>query len=201
MKTRPFLKGLSSLLLILFGVPFQHIVVVLYAYALTESFDDEFWAVEEVVGVHNADFNSGLAVSVAVRIANFVPTLVAPSRLGGDDGSHLANGAQIVENATDLVVASFGGHEVIEACKLVERRDRAAIIGWDAVARMADQENKMELVQDLRWHDRGVSGLGVGSIGIWRAFRPVQYLIWGAADVTVRPRTNTSFLPSKRWGD
>lgn len=76
-KAWPFFKRLSSLLLILVGVPFQHALVVFDADALAEGFDDEFGAVEEVVGVDDADVGSGMPVGMAVGVAICVAVGVA----------------------------------------------------------------------------------------------------------------------------
>ncbi len=69
MKAWPFFKRLSSLLLILVGVPFQHALVVFDADALAEGFDNELGAVEEVVGVDDADVDARMPVGMAVRVA------------------------------------------------------------------------------------------------------------------------------------
>ncbi len=86
-KARPFFKRLSSLLLILVGVPFQHALVVFDADALAEGFDNELGAVEEVVGVDDADVDARMPVGMAVRVAICVAVGVA---VGAAVGSGVA---------------------------------------------------------------------------------------------------------------
>ncbi len=88
--------------------------------------------------------------------------------LPGDVGPDLADAAEVVEDATDFVVAGFGGHEVVEACNLVKRGNRAAVIRRDAGSRVADQEGEVELLEDCGWEHGGVVWLGGRGVGVRR---------------------------------
>ena len=46
----------------------------------------------------------------------------------GNCGANLANRAHVVEETAELVVAGFGGHEVVEPSQLVERWYRTTIV-------------------------------------------------------------------------
>ena len=57
----------------------------------------------------------------------------------------MTHGSKVIEDSTELVVAGFAGHEIVEAGHFIERRNSAAVIGRYAFARMADQESEMKL--------------------------------------------------------
>lgn len=76
-------------------------------------------------------------------------------------------GSQEIEHGTKLGVSSFRGHKIVETRDGVQRGDGAAVIRWDATARMSDQEREVELREDRSGNDGGVSLLGGGGIGVW----------------------------------
>lgn len=111
MKPPPLLKRLPRPLSIPLA-PFQHLLAELQTHILAIHPQDPLGIVEEVVGINERDLD--------LRRADLV------------------GGTEEVEEAPQLVVARFGGHEGREAGDGGERRDRAAVVGGDGGARVAD---------------------------------------------------------------
>jgi len=109
--------------MVLFGVPVQHRRAVIDADFLAVRFDDAFRVIQQVIRIDDGD--ADLAVFQSAVLAR-------------ESRADLLLGAQEVEDAAQLVVAGFRGHEVVEAGDLVERRDGAPPVRGDAVARVPD---------------------------------------------------------------
>lgn len=143
----PLLKGVLGLLVLLLGVPIQHALVELDADRGAVVPEHALGVVEQVVSVHDADLDAvGRGHGAVVFLA---------ADLGADDAGVLA----VVEEAAELVVAGLLGHELVEAGLLHKRGNTAAVVAGDGVARVADQEGEVELLQQIPGHDRGVAGL------------------------------------------
>lgn len=147
----PLLKHLHSVLLLLRSVPVQHVGRIVNADALAKCLDDLVGLVQEVVGVDDANLYFAVAIAVAVRLL----LVLAALALSRNSRTNVPDGAEIVERAAEFVVARFVGAEVVEARHLVERRDCAAVVRRDALARVADEKRKVELLeQACRQHGR-----------------------------------------------
>ncbi len=160
-------------------VPFQHGVGVVEPDGAAVRGQDAGRVVEEVVGVDDADVDlavvlisdsrgCGVPVDVVVVMMSDAVGGLPVGRASRDLRSDLTDVAQVVEDAPQLVVAGFRGHEVVEAGDAVERRDGAAVVGRDAGARVTDQEGEVELVEDGGRDDGGVVGLGGRGVGVRR---------------------------------
>lgn len=141
----PLLELVFGELVVLFGVPLEHLGIELDTDSLAELAHDRLRVVEEVVCVHKSD---GDFVGV-VPVGSVGVAIGAVGLLTGDLGPNDAGVLHVVKDAAEFVVASLFRHEVVEACDLVERRDGAAPVAGDAVLRVADQETEVELAKDL----------------------------------------------------
>lgn len=140
-------------------VPFQHAVAVVEPDGATVRGEHGAGVVEQVVGVDDADVDFLTPIIILIACSGsrsgggdaigVVPVdddalvvmrnaIAALRRAARDLGPDLVDGAQVVEDTAQLVVAGFGRHEVVEAGDGVEGRDRAAVVGRDAGARVAD---------------------------------------------------------------
>ena len=143
----PLLESVLGLLVLGLGVPAQHAHVELDADGSAVVPEHALGVVEEVVGVQDADLDAvGRGDGAVVGLA---------ADLGADDAGVFA----VVEEAAELIVASLFGHELVEAGLLDERRDTTPVIAGNGVARVADKESEVELLEQLLWHHRGVVGL------------------------------------------
>jgi hypothetical protein len=140
----PLFESFLGGLVLFFGIPVQHAHVELDADGGAVVPEHSFGIVEEVVGVENADFDAvGLGDGAVVFLT---------ADLGTDDAGVLA----VVEEATELIIASLFRHELVEAGLLDEWRHAAAVIAGNRVARVTDKEGEVELLEQLLGHDRGV---------------------------------------------
>ena len=159
-ETSPLLEcGLCNLV-VFFRVPGEEVGRVLDTDTLAKRLDNGGRIVEQIVSVDDA--NLGLAVLRGVVSVGGSICLL----LSGNLWANLANFTEVVEDTALLVVASLGGHEVVEAGDLVERRHSAAEVAGDAVLWVTDEESKVELLQDIFRNDRGVTRLGLGGVGV-----------------------------------
>ena len=162
MEAWPFLKRLLGTCLVFFVVPVKHLGLVFEVHALAEPLEDVFRIIEEVICIDDANLDSfllGLGGIVAIRCA--VRLLCAGIAVGAVcmTWPNLARTSQIIEHSANLVIPSFDWIEIIEARKLVEGRDGAAVVGWDARVWVADQESKVEFCEHVSGDDSWVAGL------------------------------------------
>lgn len=151
MEALPLLKLVLGELMVLLGVPLQHPIVPCNAHALAECTHDPLRISEHLIRVDEADLHLVAAVTIGGRVTVRVTIGLLASNLR----PHNTGGAEVVEDAPQLVVAGFFGHEVAEARDVVEGRDGAAPVARDAVLRVADEEGEVELAQNLiRDHGR-----------------------------------------------
>lgn len=137
------LRNLSALL----PTPPQHLRAKLHPHALAVPRNHTRRVIQQVVRVNDTDLNAP------------VPLLAT---------TNLPDVSQVVEQPPQLAVADLGRQVGRPAGDGGERRDRAAVVGRDAVARMADQEGPVEAGEEGGGHDGGVAGLGVrgrGAVG------------------------------------
>lgn len=71
---------------------------------------------------------------------------------------------QVVEDPTELIIPGLLWHEVIKPGDMVQGWDGAAEVARDAVPRVADQESKMKLFEQLSRHNSRVVRLGGSAI-------------------------------------
>lgn len=143
----PLLERVLGLLVLLLGVPVQHAHVELDADGGAVVPEHALWVVEEVVGVKDANLDAvGRCDGAIVGLA---------ADLGADDTGVFA----VVEEAAELIVAGLLGHELVEAGLLDKRRHATPVIAGNGVARVADKEGEVELLEQLLGHDRRVVGL------------------------------------------
>jgi hypothetical protein len=167
MKAPPLLKGVPSSLVILLGIPDQHLRTVVNSHLLAVCGDDAFWIVQQVIGIDDGN----------THIILFTDTFA------GEDGTNVLVFTQEIEHPAEFVVAGFGGHEVVETGDFVEGWDSAAPVGWNAVTGMADEEGEMELSEDFGRNDCWVSGFWSCVVWIWSFFRAmvaIDFSIRGA---------------------
>ena len=187
MEALPFLKGNLGVFLILLRVPTEHLFVVLHSHTLTISRNDTGRVIKQIICIDKANvYFAGITLGVSVDV----------DALGCNLRAHLTNMLQIVKDASKLVIAGLGRHEVVEPRYLIEWWNSATIVRGNAVAWMANEKGEMELTQDFAGDHRWVSRLRFRSIWI-RSKLPT-------VDHTIRRRlgrTNSSFLSSQRRGD
>ena len=144
METRPLLESGLSILVGIFRIPIQHVWGVIDSNFLAIGFNDIGWIVEKVISVNHGDAD--------LAICQF-------AMLASGSWSDLILLAKKVEDSMKLIVSSFRRHEVVETGDIIQGRDRASPVRWNAVTRMADQEREMELLQDLCRHNGGIARL------------------------------------------
>jgi len=159
----PLLEGVLGLLVLLLGVPVQHAHVELDADRGAIVPEHALGVVEQVVGVHDADLD-------AVRLGHGAVVFLAAD-LGTNDAGVLA----VVEETTELIVAGLFGHELVETSLLYKRWHAAAVIAWNGVARVTDQEGEVELLQQLLGHYRRVARLRRRAIWVWSGLGVLQH--------------------------
>lgn len=143
----PLLEGVLGVLVLLLRVPVQHAHVELHADGRAVLSEDALGVVEEIVGVDDADLDAaGLRHGAVV---------LAAADLRANDAGVLA----VVEDAAELVVASLLRHELVEARLLDKRGHAAAVIAGNRVARVADKEGEVELLEQLSGHDSRIARL------------------------------------------
>jgi hypothetical protein len=147
METVPLLEGVLGGLVLFLGVPVQHFHVELDANGGAVVPEHPLGVVEEVVSIQDADLD-------AVRRGNGAAVFLTAD-LGTDDAAVFA----VIEEATELIVARLLGHELHEASLLDKRRHAAAVIAGNRVARVADKESEVKLLEQLLGHDRRVTRL------------------------------------------
>lgn len=86
----------------------------------------------------------------------------------------MADGAQVVEHATELIVTSFRRVEFTESGHRIQRRDGTTVIGGNAEMGITDEEGPMEGAQQGRRHDSWVAGFGECSIRVCSRLRPTK---------------------------
>lgn len=133
MEAFPLFECLLGHLVLLGGIPVQHIRIVRESHALAEPLDDCRWVVEEIVSVDDADLDSLRGTGTVGAIA-----IISVAR------AHEVRLSQVVENAADFIVAGFGFVKIVEAGHFVERRDRASVVGWDTIVWVTDEEREVE---------------------------------------------------------
>lgn len=109
--------------------------MVVNSNTVTVCLNDASWVIKEVVGVHDANIDlSVLSIGVRMPIGASITAVgvIAEFRMTSDTRSNLAVGTKVVEDASEFVVAGFGGVEIVESGKFIEWRDGASIIRWDA---------------------------------------------------------------------
>lgn len=159
----PLLESVLGVLVLFLRVPVEHRHVELDPDGRAVLPEHTFRVVEQVVGVQDADFDAAWLRDRAVV------------GLAADLGSDNAGLLEVVEGATQLVVTGFFRHEVVEAGLLDERRHAAAVIAGNGVARVADKEREVELLQQLLGHDSRVVRLGWSGV---REGRAVGTAVW-----------------------
>lgn len=183
MKPLPFLKRIVGSLLVFVIVPVQHPWREFKANALTVLFDDAFGIVKEVICVDETNVDLSIVGIASILLSREFLTH-QPRVLGK------------VEEATEFVVAGFVGIEIVEACDVVQRRDRTTVIRWNAGMRVTDEEGEMELLQKLARDDGGIAILcssckGKGCLAlVTDSIGAIWGSIWGA---------NPTFLGMQRW--
>lgn len=161
MESSPLLKSVFGDSVILFGLPKKQVWGILDTNTLAESLNNISGVIEQVVSVNDTDVSSAVLCSMTIGF------ICVHSTLSADLGSNLTNLAQIVKDTALFVIASLGGHEVVEAGDLVQRWDGAAEVAGYAVLGMSDQECKVELLQDILGDNGRVAGLCLGVVWVW----------------------------------
>jgi hypothetical protein len=201
----PFFERFFGPCLIFVIVPVQHLGLEFEVYTFAKLFQDAFRVIEEIVSIDHTDLHSfSLGLARVLSIGNAVRLL----RVGIAvcvicvTWSDLAYLSQIVKDAMNLVVPSFDWIEIVETSKRVERRNGAAIVGWDARVRVADQESEVKFGQHFGRDDCWVAGFWFG-------------VVWGVCGLVARAcpidavdtigagavRSDSALDTLQRWGD
>lgn len=143
-ETLPFLKRIVGSFLVFVIVPVQHPWREFETNALAVLFDDAFGIVKEIICVNETNVDLSI-----VAIASIL--------LSGEFMAHQPRVLGKVEEATEFVVAGFIGIEIVEAGNVVQRRDRATVVGWNARMWVTDEEGEMKLFQKLARDDGGIA--------------------------------------------
>ena len=156
-EARPLFKRLLRVHLMLLVRPLEHLGLKRQAYRVAVGADDPLRVIEQVVGVDDADLGASRCT-----VCGTVYPFCGAVALICMTGSYLPDGAEVLEDAADFVVAGFGGVEVVEACFVVEGWDGAAEVRGNARVRVADQKGEVEAGEKVGGHDGRVVGFGVG---------------------------------------
>ena len=183
MESLPLFESLFCLLMVELRVPVQHGWFILHPYALAIRLNNPARVIQEVIRVNNADLHASF-----LRVIDPFRFSVGLAVLDND-----ARFKEVVECATQFIVACFTWHEVVKTRYAVEGRDCATVVARDAAARVADQEGEMEVFQYCQWYHCGVIRLGGSAIWVRR----------GAKERTVGVAicTNPLFWLEKTGGD
>lgn len=154
-ETVPLLERFLSVLLVLV-VPVEHALREVDPDRITVLAKDTLRIIEQIISIDDANLDTTGRHNSAT---------VATADLRTDDAGVLA----IVERATELIVSSLFRHELMEASLLYERRDAAAIVAGNGIARVADKEGEVELLEEIPRHHGGVARLRRGVVREWRA--------------------------------
>lgn len=152
MESGPLLKRIFGSLLALLVAPLQHLWAVVNAYFLAKSFDDSVGIIQQIVGINDGDTDFAVAQL---------------TMLTSDGRSDLLLVLQVIKNSAELVVAGFGGHEIVKPGDGGLGRDGTVIVRRDAAARMANQEGEVEFLENLLRNHCWITGLSLGIVGIW----------------------------------
>jgi len=150
MEALPLLKSIFGALVIVFGVPVQHVWGEVDTNFLAVGGDNALRIVQEIVCVDDSDADFSILQVSVVTSEVWANLLVLD---------------QEVEDSAELVIARLGGHEVIEASNGVQGWNSAAEVGWNAVTGVTNEESEVELLQDLCRDNGGISGLS--SCVVW----------------------------------
>ena len=150
MEALPLLKSIFGALVIVFGVPVQHVWGEVDTNFLAVGGDNALRIVQEIVCVDDSDADFSILQVSVVTSEVWANVLVLD---------------QEVEDSAELVIARLGGHEVIEASNGVQGWNSAAEVGWNAVTGVTNEESEVELLQDLCRDNGGISGLS--SCVVW----------------------------------
>lgn len=147
----------------------EHLLLERNAHTVTISLQDAGRIIEEVIGINDTDLSSFIRASSICRDVAILLLAVHTVFAFGDLGSNLADAAKIFKDAADFVIAGFGRIELVESGNFVERRNRATVVGRDAVMWIADQEGKMEFREKVLGNNGGIVGFAFGRI--WEGCR------------------------------
>ena len=163
----PLLELPLSESLILFGVPDQHLRLVVDTSGLAHSLDHARGVVKKIVGINNTYLNALLGAVGAVCLTSLT------SRLGTDN-TFLA---KIVEQLAKLAVAGLILTEVVPTSQLAQRRKCAAVVAGNAVLGVADEEDEVVRREEVLGKDGRVVPLGpcVVRVGLAGTVFPCLY--------------------------
>lgn len=152
MEALPLLKCIFGALVIIFGIPVQHIWGEVDTNFLAVGGDNAFRIVQEIVCIDDSDADFAIFQVSVVASESWANLLVLD---------------QEVEDSAKLVIAGLGGHEIVEAGDRVQGWNGASEVGWDAVTGVTNEESEVELLQDLCRDDGGISGLSSCVVWVW----------------------------------
>lgn len=155
----PLLKRLGSVFLVFIIAPLKHLGCVVNADLLAVYLEDSLGVLQQVIRVNDSDGGPTRPVAVdtvTVRPRGIVQCLVQRRGLACPARANDALCKQVVKEAAQLIVTCFRGHEVVEACDGVQRRDGAAVVGRNRAARVADQKSPVEATEHVGRHDGGI---------------------------------------------
>lgn len=181
MEALPLLERVARMLMVFLAIPFQHIVRIRDPHAAAERFHHGRGAVEHLVRVHDAEFYTDLGRGAGNRLglagAVWLGPISLPMALGYDVvgvgfagcnvRAHETLSTEVFQEPAHLVVPSLERLIVGETCDVVEGRDCAAVVRRHAVVRVANEEGKVEGLQDLLGDHGRVSWFGRRVVRVW----------------------------------
>lgn len=154
MKSIPLFEGILGLFMVIGIIPVQHPLVVVNTDTLAVCLDDSAWIVKQIICIDhaNVDFAADIVANYPIRaiaVAVYSIHAVAVRLVSTSDSrANLANRAQVVEDAAQLVIASLARHKIVEPGNLVKRGNGAAIVAGNTGARVANQESKVKFLKN-----------------------------------------------------
>lgn len=129
-KTTPLLKCITSNLIILRGIPNQHVRRIRQADTIAERLDSRSRCIEHIIRINDTDLISGL-----LKLGLIFNAEIRPRR---HPRSNKSLPPKIIEVPAQLVVPSFQRRVIIEARHFIQRGNRATEIRGDTEVRVAD---------------------------------------------------------------
>lgn len=191
MKASPLLESILGSLVIFLGIPVQHFGAVLDADLLAIGRYNALRVVEQIVCINDSD--ADLAIRQFAMLAR-------------ESGADLLLLGEKVEDTAQLVVASFGRHEIVETSDLIQGWNSASPVRWNAVAWVADEKCEVKLLQDFCRNDGRIArlsscGVWVRSLGVMAVGLTIGMTIGHAIGLLICPYAFLDGLSAERWCD
>ena len=128
-------------------------------------------------GIQDADFDPRILA---------IPTVSPIRALSSNARSNEALFAEIVEKTAELGVPRLVEADAVPARYFVQRGRGAAVVAWDAVFWVTDEESEVELGKEISGENGRVAGLAFGRI----------WVRWGVFAISCRDRAKLGSVGS-----